>query len=67
MSDKLVFDVREVAKLLGVSPRSVWEWANNGKFPQPIALGRLRRWRLADVENWLAQQPTGKGAGDEAR
>ena len=52
---KLLLDIREVSKLLGVSTRAIWGWADEGKFPAPLELGRLRRWRLVDVEAFLAK------------
>jgi excisionase family DNA binding protein len=59
--EKLLLDVREVASLLGVSPRSVWEWSDSGQIPKPISLGRLRRWRRMDLEDWLRQAAGAKG------
>lgn len=52
----LLIDIREVASLCNVSPRSIWSWADDRKFPQPIKLGRLRRWSVIDVQNWIAEQ-----------
>jgi predicted DNA-binding transcriptional regulator AlpA len=55
-----LLDVRAVGKLLGVSPRNVWRLvakarAGAGNFPLPIKLGtRTIRWRLADIERFLA-------------
>jgi prophage regulatory protein len=57
MSDQvLLLDLVEVAKLLRVSQRALWGWAKAGEFPAPIQLGRLRRWRREDVNQWLADQ-----------
>lgn len=56
MADRLM-TVKEVAAWLGVSPRCVWQWAADGIIPPPLALGRLRRWRLAELEEWAAAAP----------
>jgi prophage regulatory protein len=64
MSEKLLIDIREVSALLGVSPRAVWGWSDEGKFPAPIELGRLRRWRRADIEAWLKQRADAANGGD---
>ncbi len=56
MTDEKLLDINEVAAILAVSTRALWQWAADGKFPQAIQLGRLRRWRRADVEGWLASQ-----------
>jgi len=55
-----LLNVRRVAGLLGVSPRQIWRLtakaaAGHGTFPKPLRLGtRTVRWRLADVESYLA-------------
>jgi excisionase family DNA binding protein len=54
--DRLLLTIRDVSKLLGISQRAIWGWANDGKFPPPLELGRLRRWRREDIEAWLARQ-----------
>lgn len=56
VDNKLLLSIREVAQLLGVSQRAIWGWAHDGKFPAPLELGRLRRWRRQDIETWLAEQ-----------
>ena len=57
MSDhRLLIDIREVSRRLGISQRAIWGWAKDGMFPPPLELGRLRRWRLEDIESWLAEQ-----------
>jgi excisionase family DNA binding protein len=56
MNDRLM-TVKEVAAWLGASQRSVWQWAADGVIPPPIVLGRLRRWRLRDLEEWAARAP----------
>jgi predicted DNA-binding transcriptional regulator AlpA len=64
VSDKLLLNIREVAGLLGVSPRAVWGWAADGKFPPPLQLGRLRRWHRGTIERFLdrqAEQTTAEG------
>ena len=56
----LLMDVRELAELLGVAPRTVWAWEAAGKVPAALRKGRhWTRWRRADVEAWVAE-----GMGD---
>ena len=58
--------VRDLAALLGVNERTCWRLtamaeAGRGPFPRPVRIGpRVVRWRLADVEAYLA---TLAGAG----
>jgi excisionase family DNA binding protein len=53
-----LLDVRSVAGLLGCSTRHVFRLADTGKLPAPIRIGRLVRWRRADLDTWLASCPT---------
>ena len=48
------YDVNGIAELLGCSSRHVRRMADSGAMPRPIHLGRLVRWRKADVDQWLA-------------
>lgn len=48
------YDVDAIADLLGCSSRHVRRMADGGAMPRPIHLGRLVRWRKADVDAWLA-------------
>jgi len=48
--------VETVAQIVGVKPRTVWEWAQEARdgFPKPKRYGRkLTRWRAGDVMEWL--------------
>ena len=64
--DRLI-PVGDVAAMLGVSRRTVWRLADAGKLPPPLRIGGSLRWRLADVQQWIANgcpiitsQETGK-------
>jgi predicted DNA-binding transcriptional regulator AlpA len=52
--------VTELAAMLGVHERTCWRLAamaeaGQGDFPRPLRIGpRVVRWRLADVEAYLA-------------
>lgn len=44
-----------VAELLDVDVRTVWRMRDAGHIPQPLRIGRkVIRWRLAEVEKWIA-------------
>ena len=45
--------VEQVAAELGVSRRTVWRLVSGGRLPRPLAIGRCRRWRRADVERFV--------------
>lgn len=48
------YRVKEVAQMLSVSKSSIWGWAKNGSFPQPIKLSKnVTVWSLIDITLWL--------------
>jgi excisionase family DNA binding protein len=47
-----LLDVQEVANLLGIHRRTVWQMASAGRIPSPVHLSpRVVRWRLSDIED----------------
>lgn len=69
---------RAVAKMLGVTPRTLERWRQIGEGPVFIRVGDLCRYRIDDLESWLdarrristsATEPPNDGriAGGEAR
>jgi excisionase family DNA binding protein len=47
--------VKELSELLGVGQRTAWRLAADGSIPRPVAIGnRLKRWRLSDIEHFVA-------------
>jgi len=47
--------VKDVAKMLTVSVRTVWTWRDMGRLPAPVRIGRCVRWRRQDIEKWIEQ------------
>lgn len=45
--------IRELAKTLKLSPRSIWRLVRNRQLPSPIRIGGSIRWRVADVSSWI--------------
>jgi predicted DNA-binding transcriptional regulator AlpA len=50
----LLISVVTLAEMLDISPRSVWRRLSCGEMIEPIRLGGSVRWRLHDVEKWVA-------------
>ena len=48
-----LLDVRAVAQLLACSQRHVLRQADAGKMPLGLKIGALRRWRRAELLEWL--------------
>lgn len=45
--------VKELAKLLKISIRSIWRYRSMGAIPKPIKVGKSVRWDRKDIEQWL--------------
>lgn len=53
ISAALLISADELAGMLGCSPTHVWRMHSGGKLPKPMKLGRLTRWRDAEVRAWI--------------
>jgi predicted DNA-binding transcriptional regulator AlpA len=47
--------VGQLAKLIQKSVRSVWRMRSAGLVPRPVKLGGGVRWRVEDIERWIAE------------
>ena len=57
MKDDERINVMTVCAMLGVKKATVYRWAADGRFPQPIVLGpRVRYWPREVVVRWLAER-----------
>lgn len=48
-----MIDVAIVAQKIAASTRHVRRLADAGRMPAPVKVGRLLRWRTADVDGWI--------------
>ena len=49
-----LIEATEVAKMLGISPRTIWRLKDAGKVPNPISIGSMVRWRREEISDWIA-------------
>ena len=56
--------MREVAKLVGLGPSTVYRLISQHRFPAPIhPLGnRISAWRYSEVAQWIADRSAGRPA-----
>lgn len=45
--------VREVAALLKISPRQVWNLVKRDLIPLPVRVARSVRWRASDISKFI--------------
>jgi len=50
-----LLDAKTVAGVLHVSLRMIWQMRDAGRIPQPVKVGRLCRWRRADIDRWIGE------------
>lgn len=53
MKEKMLIDAKEVAQRLGVSLRKLEYLISDGNAPAFTRIGRTRKWRLKDVDEWI--------------
>ena len=51
--EPLLISVNELARILTISPRSIWRRLSCGEFIKPVRLGSSVRWRLQEVRSWI--------------
>ena len=44
----------DLAKMLKISERTLWRLLSAHKIPEPVRIGGSTRWRLAEVQEWIA-------------
>ena len=50
----LLIDIKSLATMLGRSSRSIYRDDAAGRMPRPIKLGGSKKWRQAEIREWIA-------------
>lgn len=50
-----LLDAHDVGKLLSLSPQTIIKMAGAGRFPEPLLMGKDRRWTAAMVQGFIDQ------------
>ncbi|WP_417254242.1 helix-turn-helix transcriptional regulator [Celeribacter sp.] len=48
-SPRKLLSVDEVSEITGIGVSTIWRNAKLGKFPEPIAICGMKRWRVSDI------------------
>ena len=60
METKNLLTRTEAAEYLGVKPQTLAAWHVTGRYGLPVVkVGRAARYRLADLDRWLASRTVG--------
>ena len=55
-----VLRAKQAAAYLGIHEKTVWQWAREGRLPQPIRQGRrCSVWKVEDLDAYLARCANG--------
>ncbi len=54
--NSMLMTVFDICDLLQITDRTVRKWMDNGKLPAPVRLGRVVRFRRADIEALLEKK-----------
>lgn len=49
----LLIDIKEAAKLMSLSERTIWAMAKDGRMPKPLRVGRALRWCYEELRAWV--------------
>jgi len=52
----MMMTVKEVARALKTSERSVWRWSGTGVLPPGIKIGGVVRWPRKGIDDWVAKR-----------
>lgn len=63
--DEVVLDSRALAQYLGCSVAAVRAWKRQGRGPAYCKLGKLVRYRRAEVDAWIAGQRVNPGSNHQ--
>lgn len=63
-NDESLMNQKEVAKLIGVAPRTLESWRYRGEGPYYLYLSkRCIRYRLEDINTWIEERKRGSSHG----
>ena len=49
----VLLTVGQVAQRLSVSTRTVWRLVSGGQLPQPVSIGRCKRWPGREIDQYI--------------
>lgn len=66
--ERIAVSAKQLATMLGLSLRTIRTMDAAGKLPRPVKLGaRSVRWRVRDIDDWLAAGCPGRAQWEAVR
>ncbi|ADG68471.1 Prophage CP4-57 regulatory [Planctopirus limnophila DSM 3776] len=53
-NNPILATAESVASMLSISLRTLWRMRSAGKLPAPVRVGKSTRWRVSDIQEWIA-------------
>lgn len=63
----MLVSAEKLAELLDISIRTLWRLRAAGKLPAPVRLGGSVRWRVEEIQKWIAEGCGNEGGGRGGR
>lgn len=54
-SDQVFLNAKQLRERYRIAHSTLWEWERTGKIPMGFKMGNVRRWKLAELEEWEEQ------------
>ena len=51
--EKLLYNIKELQRVVGIGRNKIYELIRQDKFPKPIKIGTKSLWKKSDVEKWV--------------
>jgi prophage regulatory protein len=55
-TDALLWTMPTLSKRIGLSRSNIYQQIQDGKFPEPVKIGRSSRWLAAEIHAWVIAQ-----------
>lgn len=64
-NEPLLISADHLARLLGISTRSIWRRLSVGELVEPVRIGGSVRWRVDEVKEWIAAGCPSRAGSEE--
>lgn len=62
MTQETLIPITEVCSRTHFSRTTVYRYINQGRFPKPVRIGQMSRWVEREIDEWIENLMSGRGA-----